>query len=164
MKTMLTHWGRATAVLALLAFLPLATSGCFGRFQLTRNLYQFNVDVSPDKWVRWFVFLVLAIVPIYFIAAVVDLVFANSVEFWSGKNPIVASTHTFYGEDGQLARVHFNTDRTVDIVVIDAKGRVQEITVAREGDALAARDKQGLLLARVSDVNGLPEIVQGSLR
>ena len=163
MKTMLTRWGRATAVVALLAFLPLATSGCFGRFQLTRKLYQFNADVSPDKWIRWFAFLVLAIVPIYFIAGVVDLVFANSVEFWSGKNPI-ASTHTFYGEDGQLAQVHFNTDRTVDIVVIDGGGTVREITIQREGDALAARDAQGQLLARVTDVGGVPEIVQGTLR
>ena len=163
MKTIVNRWGRTTAIVALLAFLPLATSGCFGRFQLTRKLYQFNVDVSPDKWIRWFAFLVLAILPIYLIAGAVDLVFANSVEFWSGKNPI-ASTHTFYGEDGQLARVHFNTDRTVDIVVMDGKGDVREIKVAREGDALAARDAQGVLLARVSDVNGLPEIVQGELR
>ncbi len=160
MRKMITRWGRGTALLALFTLVPMLTSGCFGRFELTRKIYDFNQTVSPDKWTRWLVFLVMAVFP-YPVAVLVDAVFANSVEFWKGKNPINVSTHTFYGKDGELARVTFNTDRTVDIVSVDAQGTVEEFTIRREGDALAARNADGRLLARVTDVNGVPQMVQG---
>ncbi len=157
------RWLRTTAVVSLAAFMPIAAGGCFGKFQLVRKVYKFNKDVDPDKWVQWFVFLVLSIIPIYGLATLIDVVFANSVEFWTGENPITASvTRTIYGENGEVATVTFHPDRTADMVVTSADGQVYSLTLAQEGGSLAARDLDGRLLARVADVNGQPAIVEGA--
>jgi hypothetical protein len=79
---------RRTVVLTLTAAAVLGSSGCFGSFNLTRKLYGFNKDVSKDKFVRELVFLGLNIVPIYGVAGFIDAVVANTVEFWTGENPI----------------------------------------------------------------------------
>lgn len=79
---------RRSVVLTLTAAAMLGTSGCFGSFNLTRKLYGFNKDVSKDKFVRELVFLGLNIVPIYGVAGFIDAVVANTVEFWTGQNPI----------------------------------------------------------------------------
>jgi hypothetical protein len=79
---------RRAVVVTLTAASVLGTSGCFGSFNLTRKLYGFNKDVSKDKFVRELVFLGLNIVPIYAVAGFIDAVVANTVEFWTGENPI----------------------------------------------------------------------------
>lgn len=83
---------RRTAVLALTAVALLGTSGCFGSFNLTRKLWSWNKGVSSDKFVRELVFLGLNIVPIYQVAGFIDVVIINSIEFWSGKNPVNMSS------------------------------------------------------------------------
>lgn len=79
---------RRGIALTLAAAAVLGTSGCFGSFNLTRKLYGFNKGVSNDKFVRELVFLGLNIVPIYGIASAIDVLVANTVEFWTGENPI----------------------------------------------------------------------------
>jgi hypothetical protein len=154
------NFRRATVVLALAGLLPVATTGCFGKFQLIRKTYQFNKDIDPDKWVQWFAFLVMSIIPIYGIAALIDLVFANSVEFWTGENPITAdTTQTVYGENGEVATTTFHPDGTADLVITDAQGRVHSLTLVREAQSVAARDAEGRLLARVGDLDGQPALI-----
>jgi hypothetical protein len=79
---------RRSIVLTLTAVAVLGTSGCFGSFNLTRQLWGWNKDVSKEKFVRELVFLGLNIVPIYGVAGLIDALVANSVEFWTGENPI----------------------------------------------------------------------------
>lgn len=79
---------RRAAVLTLTAASVFGASGCFGSFNLTRKLYGWNKDVSKDKFVRELVFLGLNIVPIYGVAGAIDAIVANTVEFWTGENPI----------------------------------------------------------------------------
>lgn len=65
----------------------LLQSGCFGSFSLTKSVYDWNSSVD-DKFTRSLLFWLLCIVPVYEIAAVVDAVILNVVEFWTGSNPI----------------------------------------------------------------------------
>jgi hypothetical protein len=83
---------RRAAVLTLTAGALVSTSGCFGSFNLTRKVYGFNKTVSKDKFVQELVFLGLNVVPIYGFASLIDAVVANTVEFWTGKNPIEMSS------------------------------------------------------------------------
>jgi hypothetical protein len=87
----LTRFRRA-AVLSLTAVALLGTSGCFGSFNLTRKLWGWNKGVSDEKFVRELVFLGLNVVPVYSIAGFIDVVVTNSIEFWTGKNPINMSS------------------------------------------------------------------------
>ena len=155
------RWLRAAAIVTIVAFMPLASTACFGKFQLIRKVYKFNKEVDPDKWVQWFVFIVLSVVPIYGLAALIDAVFANSVEFWTGENPIIAGTsRTLYGENGEIVRATFNGDRTIDLVVIEADGTTHALSVAREGDTLAARDADGFLLGRMAEIDLPPQLIE----
>ena len=64
-------------------------SGCYGSFNLTRQVYHWNGQIG-DKWPREFMFIVLTWVPVYGIAGLGDAIVFNSIEFWSGKNPVDA--------------------------------------------------------------------------
>ena len=76
----------------------MVTSGCFGPFNLTRRLYRWNEQVQ-GKWEQEFMFILLAWVPVYGLAVLGDAVVFNSMEFWTGNNPVDAPT----ARDAQLA-------------------------------------------------------------
>jgi hypothetical protein len=140
---------RLCAALVLATFLPVASGGCFGSFQLTRNLYGFNQDIDEDKWIQWLAFLVMSIIPVYGAVMLIDVVFANSVEFWGGDNPIKPRPRRFADE---------RTGQTVDMTLLD-DGRIQTVVTARNGesetlflekraDSVSAYDSNGVLVAR----------------
>jgi hypothetical protein len=154
-------FSRAIASLVIASFLPLATTACFGRFALTRKIYAFNQDISKDKWIRWLAFLVLVIVPIYGIGTLVDAIFANSVEFWSGKNPIAdaGTTRYAFGPNGEVASMTLQADRSVAVAISEPSGAVRHLRLVREPGSVAAFGESGELIARVSDVDGHPALV-----
>jgi hypothetical protein len=141
-------WRKSVAIAVLIGFLPL-TSACFGAFNLTRKAYQFNRSVSPDKWVRWLVFLVMS--PIYPLASLVDILFANSVEFWSGSNPITAKLEpqSVVGPNGEVASL-IPVENGARIVVTERSGAVHAMTLLRERPGVvAAYDAEGTLVSRL---------------
>ena len=69
--------------------LGLAVGGCYGPFNLTRRLYRWNGQVG-DKWEREIVFIIFAWVPVYGLTVLGDAVVFNSIEFWTGNNPVDA--------------------------------------------------------------------------
>ena len=159
-KAKLSWASRAVATLALCTFLPVALSGCFGRFELTRKVYKFNKEVSPDKWIQWLAFLLITIVPIYGVAVLFDAVVANSVEFWTGKNPVTADMQrTFHGENGEVAVVTYRTDGIMDMDLTAANGERHFVRLMREQQSIVAVDTEGRFLARVGDVNGRPALL-----
>lgn len=160
---MLRWLRRFSAVLVLVGFVPVATTGCFGTFQLTKKLYNFNSEVDPDKWIQWSVFLLLSIS--YGLAFVIDAVFANSMEFWSGKNPIsgdAGNVKVVKGPMGQVATFTWVREGTMDVVVEGAAAEPLHLTLRKEARSLTAWDDQGNLVARVTDIGGQPMLVGGS--
>ena len=152
---------RARAIIAaavLCGMVPTFAGGCFGTFQLTKKVYDFNRTISHDKWMRWFTFLIFSFVPIYGISFAIDVIFANSVEFWSGRNPITAS-----GPNGETLIATLVSDGVVRLEITDAKGSEHTFTLVREAESVAALSPSGIVLARVADVNGKPALVGGLL-
>lgn len=82
---------RRATILSLAAVGLLGSTGCFGSFQLTRKLHAFNKSVSDDKFVQELVFLAFAVPQIYSLVAGADALIFNTVEFWTGKNPVVSA-------------------------------------------------------------------------
>lgn len=70
------------------ASIMITQSGCFGSFELTKKLYNWNDGVSSQKFVKSLVFWGLCIIPIYEIGVMLDVVIFNLIEFWGGSNPI----------------------------------------------------------------------------
>ncbi|MDE6552426.1 MAG: DUF3332 domain-containing protein [Muribaculaceae bacterium] len=85
---------------ALGALLCTSMSSCMGKFALTRNLYAWNEQVS-NKFVNEIVFVAFWILPVYEVCGLADLLVLNSIEFWSGDNPMTASTKTIDTEHGR---------------------------------------------------------------
>ncbi len=75
-------------------------SSCIGSFRLTGDLYDWNRSVG-SKFANELVFLVFCIVPVYEVAVAIDAIVLNSIEFWSGDNPMDASVQTVRGENGE---------------------------------------------------------------
>ena len=84
-----TNKTRALTVITvvLLAFVLLAGPGCYGKFNLTQQVYSFNTNLG-SKWVNEIVFIVLWIVPVYELTILGDAVIFNSFEFWGADNPV----------------------------------------------------------------------------
>lgn len=154
--------GLVGAVVA--GYLPLATAGCFGNFSLTRKVYDYNEGVSRDKWSRWLVFLILNFVPVYAFATMFDALFANSVEFWTGENPVTSdgapgAERTVHGPNGEVGRTSFVAPGVVDLEVTDARGVRYELRLMREESSIAAYDGDGRFLMRVGDRDGVADVL-----
>ncbi len=76
-------------------------SSCVGSFSLFNRLVAWNQNVN-DKFVNEVVFLALNIVPVYGVCYVADALVINSIEFWTGTNPMakVGEVKKVKGENG----------------------------------------------------------------
>ena len=155
-------WRRTIALAVMLAVLP-AVSGCFGSFHITRKVYNFNKSATPNKWVRWCLFMGMNIIPVYWVAVVGDAVFANAVEFWTGNNPITVQLQPqrVVGPDGGVAQL-IPVEGGARIVISEASGAVHEMTLLREAPGVVAvYDRDGTLVRRVSGLGSdAPQVVE----
>ncbi len=85
------------AVATLLAGSMLTS--CIGSFSLTNKLLSWNHQVS-NKFVNELVFFAFWIIPVYEVTALADVLVLNSIEFWSGSNPIAC------GKTMKIGRAH----------------------------------------------------------
>lgn len=79
-------------------------SSCIGSFGLTNKLLDWNRGVDT-KFVNELIFVAFNIVPVYPIAVLADMLVINSIEFWSGDNPVadVGSVKTVETNQGIYA-------------------------------------------------------------
>jgi len=114
-----------------LVALGLLLSGCYGPFNLTRRLYNWNGQAGTTKWEREFVFILLAWVPVYGLAILGDAVVFNSMEFWTGKNPI------------DSASMNSNESRTKRLVRGDKEVRLTYLPTSDAGQLLIEQFQHG---------------------
>ena len=89
----------SVAVVTALAGSMLFTS-CIGNFALTRKLLGWNKQVG-NKFVNELVFFAFWVIPVYEVTALADVLVLNSIEFWSGTNPIAQGKSVIEGKDGR---------------------------------------------------------------
>lgn len=75
---------------ALLLSATILLSSCIGSFGLTNKVKDWNEGLG-NKFVNELVFVCMHIVPVYPIAIFADAVVLNSIEFWTGNNPMAAN-------------------------------------------------------------------------
>jgi hypothetical protein len=81
----------------------LMMQSCIGSFSLWNSLKDWNMGVD-SKFVNEMVFFAFHIVPVYEAAYVADILVLNSIEFWSGDNPVADfGTKQVKGENGDYA-------------------------------------------------------------
>ena len=90
-----TLMNRIVAAMVVGSFLTVTTA-CYGPFNLTRNVYHWNSNIKGssevnEKWMKEFVFFGMIIIPVYMFSALLDAFIFNSIQFWSGNNPVKAN-------------------------------------------------------------------------
>lgn len=92
---------KMTVALAILLSGSITFSSCVGSFGLFNRLASWNQGVG-NKFVNELVFLALNIIPAYGICYLADALVINSIEFWTGSNPMasVGTIKKVQGENG----------------------------------------------------------------
>jgi len=138
-------------VIGVLAMAP----GCYGPFTLTKSLHEWNGEIG-EKWVNELVFLGLIILPVYGIATIGDALIFNSIEFWTGENPLDDAGGSLVLEDGDTRiRLEREDDgRALSVAVTVDDRTVSESRIVLDEAGVARKyDASGNLVAtaRVSD-------------
>lgn len=116
-KTVIT-----AAIVCLLGTSILTTPSCIGSFSLTNRLLGWNNNVG-DKFLNELVFFALWVLPVYEVCGAADLLVLNSIEFWSGTNPMAKADRVVDGKDGKyLVRCD---DKGYDIISCEDGSKVR---------------------------------------
>ena len=78
----------------------LTLPSCIGSFTLSNKLLSWNKQIG-NKFVNELVFFAFWVLPVYEVSGLADIIVLNSIEFWSGANPIAKGTKTIQGNDGK---------------------------------------------------------------
>ena len=97
---------RFLTVANVLMCATMLTTSCVGSFSLFNKLASWNKDATGSKFLNEIIFIVIS--PAYAVCSVADVLVLNSIEFWSGSNPIasnVGKTVKVQGQDGRYYAV-----------------------------------------------------------
>ncbi|EEX93127.1 hypothetical protein VIOR3934_02053 [Vibrio orientalis CIP 102891 = ATCC 33934] len=81
------------AKVVALSAVAISLSGCVGSNAVTGMLMKFNVEAVDNRYARGGLNMLLA--PVYGITVAADYLIFNSLEFWTGKNPLNGKPHIF---------------------------------------------------------------------
>lgn len=92
---------KLTLAIAITLACSMTFSSCIGSFALTNKVLSWNNQIG-SKFVNELVFVAFWILPVYEISAIADVLVINTIEFWSGSNPVSAnSTKVVDGKDAR---------------------------------------------------------------
>ena len=86
---------------------------CIGSFTLTNKLLNWN-NTLGSKFLNELVFFAFWFVPVYEVAVFADVVVLNSIEFWSGDNPVASGTRVIEGNGGKYYVTSDKTGYTIE--------------------------------------------------
>lgn len=144
-----------------LAFAIGATSfqGCIGNFVLTKKILNWNQRVSSNKWINEIIFVVMVIIPVYGACVLVDGIVLNSVEFWTGSNPLAmkpGEVETKYVTEGE---------KTYKIEVSRNRYHFEQVTgpnMGEEMDLVYNPETQTWLLGNGREIKKAVQIIDGN--
>jgi hypothetical protein len=129
------------AALATLAVLAATSAGCYGQFALTRKLYDWNGRATGNQFANSAIMWVMLIVPVYPIAGLADIVVFNTIEAFTGDNPIAATDGA-----GRIVLHHqgheYRYRREGEAVVVERDG-MRALRYFRHGEHVVVEDAGG---------------------
>lgn len=150
-------------------------SSCIGSFGLWSSLKDWNNNIG-NKFVNEIVFLAFHIVPVYQVAYLADIIVLNSIEFWSGSNPLannVDSVKEVKGESGEyLVRVNEDgytiikkgeENKPLDLIYdkekntwnASADGQTFELITMNEDGTITFKQQDGTPMTVSPDLQGI---------
>jgi hypothetical protein len=149
------RWLRIGLIAIVLSATVSTSWSCYGSFELTRGLHSWNGEVTDNRFVNWLVFVGLVVVPVYSAALLVDGFVFNTVEFWTGDNPLGARTLAIHeGPDGTITATA--GDRSLELrphhggeISILSEGSVVGRALMRADGSITLYDADGDLLRHI---------------
>lgn len=135
---------------AALGTSAVSMTGCFGSFPLIRKLWKFN-DSFGSKWVKWLIFLLFSILPVYTIASLGDVLVMNLVEFWTGKTLLSqGETRKVVADNGDVVEFRRESDDSIAVRTVSNGGQVNaQFRVHRSTDRVWIENEGEQVLAQV---------------
>lgn len=145
------------AFVALMAVVILC-AGCTGSFMLTKTVHGFHRSMD-NKWVDEVLFLGCCWLPIYGLALVGDAIILNSVEFWTGDNPMesadASGPRVLTAGSMDITMTHNVSDDTILINIGTDSGVERTLVLSRSADGVSVAEAGGVALYSASaDDNG----------
>ncbi len=161
-------------VAALLLAGSVLTTSCIGSFSLFNKYEKWQCNMTKHKIVNGIVGFILQpiVAPI---CLVVDAIVLNTIEFWSGNNPVQASTQTVRGADGKLYTINateqgyevkdadqvvalFRHNQENDSWSIEQNGEQRELFRFAPDGTIQATLRSGAVVTVTNDETGLQRI------
>lgn len=125
------RFGKGIAMV-LVAAVGALSAGCFGKFQLTRKLYDINQSID-EKYVRsaatW-----IFVIP-YAVTGLLDFVVFNVIEFWTGENPVAEAKVTkVYAQGNGRTVLTLSRDGSATVAVIERYEGEEPVSTLRVRD------------------------------
>ena len=120
---------------------------CTGPFKLTKRVHKWQTSFE-NKWVDEVAFLGCVILPVYSLSTLGDAIIFNSIEFWTGDNPMDESTVQLE-EDGKTVEMALQDDGSIRV----SDGQ-KVFSLERTSNGVTATDADGDVIYRaVKDEN-----------
>jgi len=136
------------------------STGCIGSFGAFNTLLSWNQGLS-NKWVNWLVFLVLMIIPVYGLFFLGDLLIFNTIEFFTGSNPLGSATRDL-GNGHTVAYERDKSDPNLVRVEHRHDGKVAGVFFIKKSDNdFLLYDQDRKLLTHAMEHNGGVKLLDG---
>ena len=134
-------------------------SGCLGHNALFNNVQDWNASATGSKWVNQGISFAFWIVPVYGLTLLGYIVVFNSIEFWTGSNPLggesakVSMTEREVtdglGNTAVLSPIDENTVAVTEMV----NGEATHYTLKKEdGRIVKVTDNETVVIAALSEL------------
>lgn len=138
-----SKWGLALAAAVL-------STGCYGSFALTKKLHAWNgtvcgTETGPSSAAAWgneCVFLICNIIPVYGVCVWVDALILNSVEFWTGSNPMNSITVSKLDDSHDL-RMEKVAENSIKVEILEGGNVIGTYTLDRTDAGTILHDAAG---------------------
>lgn len=166
---------RSVVTLSVLVACFGLAAGCYGPFNLTKTIYNWNGQVQgagqvEAKWMREGIFVALVLIPVYPISVVADALVFNSIEFWTGQNPIKVSREEgrsliLYAEEPVAALTFAPDGRSASVAYFGPDRMIRGGMVEEQNHRYVFTDETGRRLseAELSDTGEI-RLIDGNCR
>lgn len=124
-------------------------TGCLGQNALFDTVQDWNATATNNKFVNQGISFIFWWVPVYGLSLLGDIIIFNSIEFWTGTNPIsnegakvAGTTETVTDGMGNQAELTYNADGSISVLAT-SNGAEESYTLIKEnGKVIKIQDEQ----------------------
>ena len=124
-------------------------TGCLGQNALFDTVQDWNADATNNKFVNQGISFVFWWVPVYGLTLLGDVVIFNSIEFWTGTNPIskegakvAGTTETVTDGLGNQAELTYNADGSISVLATSNGAEESYTLIKEDGKVIKIQDQE----------------------